>query len=224
MNSKSCNTCKIEKDVASFSSNKNSIDGLSYYCKPCTKDMKKNSTKYPPKMTGSKNCSKCLKVKKLVDFIKCRDVKDGRGSSCIECKSLYRESYNNSEKGKATRLRAINNYANNIEEMRARKKTPRARKIKQEWRNRNRAYLRAKVAKERASRIQRTPNWLSEFDLDYIKSLYIQAKWLEDLEGVKYHIDHIVPLNGENVSGLHVPWNLQIMNAIDNIKKGNSFE
>jgi hypothetical protein len=76
-------------------------------------------------------------------------------------------------------------------------------------------------AKRRASKLQRTPKWLSKEHFEEINDFYQIAKMFEIYTGQKYHVDHIEPLQGENVSGLHVPWNLQIMLAKDNLSKGN---
>ncbi len=62
------------------------------------------------------------------------------------------------------------------------------------------------------------PSWVDE---DSIKAIYAEARQLELETGVKYHVDHIIPVQGENVSGLHVPWNLQILKASENIAKSN---
>lgn len=71
----------------------------------------------------------------------------------------------------------------------------------------------ARQAKYNAAKLQRTPPWAN---LDKIKEIYDNCP-----EG--YHVDHIVPLQGGLVSGLHVETNLQYLPAIENIKKGNKF-
>jgi hypothetical protein len=76
-------------------------------------------------------------------------------------------------------------------------------------------------AKRRAKKLNATPCWLTDFDLQYIKSIYAQAKWLSQNDGTKYHVDHIYPLQGKEICGLHVPTNLQIIPAVENIRKFN---
>jgi hypothetical protein len=66
-----------------------------------------------------------------------------------------------------------------------------------------------------------TPIWLTKEHKDQICSLYKEARRLTELTGVQFAIDHIVPINGINVSGLHVPWNLQILTEYDNRTKSN---
>lgn len=93
--------------------------------------------------------------------------------------------------------------------------------ISRTWKPRNPAHRRAKAAERRAVKLQRTPTWLTETDLSAIKAIYAQAVEKTRATGVCWHVDHIVPLLGENVSGLHVPWNLQVIPGSENMRKGN---
>lgn len=79
----------------------------------------------------------------------------------------------------------------------------------------------ASVAKRTAAKLKATPPWLSSDQLTEIEEIYWLAQDLKAVTGEDYHVDHIVPLQGENVSGLHVPWNLQILPSDINIAKGN---
>jgi 5-methylcytosine-specific restriction endonuclease McrA len=77
--------------------------------------------------------------------------------------------------------------------------------------------LRKKVVK------QRTPLWLSEFDKLKIKCYYSIASMLTNVNKESWHVDHIVPINGKGVAGMHVPWNLQVITAQENLSKGWRF-
>lgn len=80
------------------------------------------------------------------------------------------------------------------------------------------ATMRKKVVK------QRTPTWLSDFDRLKIKCYYSVAAMLTRNNDEPWHVDHVLPLQGEHVSGLHVPSNLQFLRGVDNIRKKNKFE
>ena len=75
--------------------------------------------------------------------------------------------------------------------------------------------------KRRAQKLHATPPWLSEEHWLEIEQYYDMAKELQWLSEEPLEVDHIVPLQGENVSGLHVPWNLQILPKSLNGSKGN---
>ena len=76
-------------------------------------------------------------------------------------------------------------------------------------------------AKRRAGRLSATPPWLTKIDFKEIEELYLCARMFKLYTGQDYHVDHIVPLQGKNVCGLHVPWNLQVITAKENLSKSN---
>lgn len=78
-----------------------------------------------------------------------------------------------------------------------------------------------KNARRRAATMGRTPPWLNQAHLVEIEGVYQLARVMSQITGQGYHVDHIVPLRGTNVSGLHAPWNLQVLRAADNLKKSN---
>lgn len=91
-------------------------------------------------------------------------------------------------------------------------------KSNREYIEKNRERIRSLRAFRRATKKQATPPWAEKAK---ILTLYKKVKWLEDLTGLKYHVDHVIPLESEIVCGLHVWHNLQILEAPLNIKKKN---
>ena len=72
--------------------------------------------------------------------------------------------------------------------------------------------------------MQATPSWLSGAEKAHIKRTYKLAALMEEITGEPYHVDHIIPLQGKNVCGLHVPQNLQVLKASLNLSKSNKYK
>lgn len=85
----------------------------------------------------------------------------------------------------------------------------------------NTAKTNASTAKRRSAKLQRTPAWLTVDDYWIIEQTYSLAALRTKLFGFSWHVDHVIPLQGKKVSGLHVPNNLQVIPWVDNVKKAN---
>jgi hypothetical protein len=123
--------------------------------------------------------------------------------------------YNTEEEKKAAKSRAQQKWVSRPENKKLHyeisKKT--ANERHRRWRESHLPYLRNRSAKDRADRLHRTPPWA---DLEAIKEFYMNCP-------SGHHVDHIIPLNGKTVSGLHVLENLQYLPAAENIRKKNKF-
>ena len=91
------------------------------------------------------------------------------------------------------------------------------------YRSQNKHIINKISAKRRAEQLKRIPDWLTDFDLLKIKCMYSIATMLTRENNERWTVDHIIPLQGKLVSGLHVPSNLQVMRARNNESKGNRF-
>jgi len=88
------------------------------------------------------------------------------------------------------------------------------------WWKANRGKIHAATMRRNAAKLKRTPIWA---DVERMRCIYEEAVRLSQESGKIYHVDHVIPLQGQTVSGLHVPDNLQILLATENIRKSNHY-
>lgn len=175
-----------------------------------------------------KLCAKCNKEKPLTEFCKNKLRKGGYHYYCKQCHSMTNKRWrdDNLELALATskRYRAANKDACQKASKAWEKANPEKVKLwRAKYNKEKSAYLQDKCVRYRAGKENRTPKWLTESDFLHIKCKY-QLAAMYNREGIdKWHVDHIIPLNGKNVSGLHVPSNLRVIPRLENQKKSNKF-
>jgi hypothetical protein len=86
------------------------------------------------------------------------------------------------------------------------------------WREDNKPLIAARSALRRARILKRTPAWA---DKQAIRCMYEIAHRISKCTGLEWHVDHVLPLNGREVSGLHIHTNMQIIPAKANHTKSN---
>jgi hypothetical protein len=185
-----------------------------------------------------KTCTKCGIPKPASEFSADRQKADGLKYTCKACDRLYYLA--NHERMKET---ARTWYAQNTERARARESTEEYKVKHRDRTNRRRqehpdivrtsenkalakrlakdpGYLAYHTVMAVTKRRKACPEWLTKAQKQEILDFYNLCKELQWLSNTKLTVDHIVPLHGTEVSGLHVPWNLQILPLEMNSSKG----
>ena len=195
---------------------------------------------YPRIPNHMKQCKYCREIKvKEGNFRKRTDTKCGFEAKCNICFNKDRPSRAGSE---YSRLHWQEYYAKNRRSILEKQKSDKSKaeyarkrylQKRDDIKEKKKAYMqtpRAKAlhAKNQSHRNRRLlkaqPKWLSKADMQAMQYVYWLAQDLKYTTGEVYHVDHIVPLRGKNVCGLHVPWNIQILPADVNRRKSNKME
>jgi hypothetical protein len=100
----------------------------------------------------------------------------------------------------------------------------RVKEYSKKWAKNNAEKCACKSSARRAATFRAMPPWLSAEDRAAIAEKFVEARCLSRETGVKYHVDHIVPLKAKTACGLHVHWNLQVIPATVNQRKWNKIE
>lgn len=157
-----------------------------------------------------RKCPKCQIVKDIEQFSIDANRKGGRQCYCRECQAkIYK-----SRKAKASEQRK-KRYLENKE---------REKQKMRSYYESNKSGYSARNANRRSMKLSASPPWLTQEDKEEMALLYVKSQQLTDTTGENWHVDHIVPLQGKIVCGLHVPWNLQVITATENRAKNNRFE
>lgn len=171
-------------------------------------------------------CKRCNRDLPSSEFKPDSRYKRGFTSWCHEChrernREWARENRKRlSEKSKAWRKANPDKAKEVWQAFHNRNKDERASQYA-EWARRNRDKRNATSAKRKAAKLRATPKWVN---WKKVRAIYRQAKRLQDFTGVPMHVDHIVPLQGESVCGLHWEGNLQIIPASENCAKFNKWD
>jgi hypothetical protein len=217
---KTCKGCAQVKVLSLFHKHKQMADGHLNFCKVCFYEKAKANRAANPdsrKAEHARNRERKGFMTWVQYTVKRNENPKSRADVCRDSNikhkdrlTAYRKEYEKANKERIAAVRA----ARLIER----------REVKRLWRKNNLGLVLADCAKRRAAKLKRTPKWLTPFDKLKIECLYQLASMRNRESDRKWHVDHIIPLQGAFVSGLHVPDNLRVILAIDNMRKNNQYE
>ena len=182
-----------------------------------------------------KLCCKCKTTKQPTEFYANKRMKDGLNSFCILCHkadNVARKRINRANpEFKSQELAWKKLYREKTKDQRAAymlewrtKNKDHALQYGKNYRTKNKDRYNYLCQLRKISLMQRTPKWLSDEDFWVIEQAYELASLRTKTTGFQWHVDHVIPLRGKQVSGLHVPTNLQVIPWLENQRKTNKFE
>jgi len=236
---KTCSHCREEKPISEFTKSRHRKDGRNPRCRVCTRASVKRTADKNPEAARKRGAewyakNKERRLQKAKEWLAANPGKAAEYSARWSAKNpgkmnaAGREWYwKNRERAlatdKAQREADLENFL--IRERESYTRNAKARSLRhKEWSAKNRDRISYYASARRAAVIKRTPPWVSEEQLLEILRFFTKARVLSEKTGIEHHVDHIVPLRGRKVSGLNVPWNLQVLPAIENLKKTNRHE
>jgi acyl-CoA reductase-like NAD-dependent aldehyde dehydrogenase len=164
-----------------------------------------------------KHCHGCNKTLESTKFSKNKTRKDGLATQCKECHKNYVRARRKTD---VAFLEKAREYSRKWQ---SKDPVARAKRIKQ-WNTLNKARRNYLTTKRYTRKKNACPLWLTERHKKEIENFYWLTQDLRVITGENYEVDHIIPLQGKQVCGLHVPWNLQVLPSNLNRKKSNSHE
>lgn len=238
---KLCITCNLEKLIKEMSSNIAADDGIASICKLC--DATRCREHYHEDIEFSRERGR-VKAERNKEQHKEYYKKYYPKNKDKYKERAYKWRYDNAAKWDMYKLKwegenkdrrndyTREYYQRNIIDMlqRARdnynKDPEKFQQYTREWQKRNRDKCNFTSAKRQYAKMQRTPKWLTEEDWESIRWFYRVARRLTELEGIQWSVDHIIPLQGKLISGLHCPTNLELLPLYGpggNASKGNKW-
>jgi AAA15 family ATPase/GTPase len=171
-----------------------------------------------------KYCPKCNTNKDFSSFSKNKSRSDGLQGYCKECLKKINTDYliNNPDKLEEKKIKAglYNKKEKVIQYQKLYEKTQKGievrKKIFKKYKTTHKDKVNARNAERRAKLLNAMPKWANK---QKILDFYVTAKALSMHTKTWYHVDHIIPLNGNDVCGLHCENNLQILTAQENLTK-----
>ena len=163
-----------------------------------------------------KQCTQCKQTKKYNEYYKRASSSDGYKTECIECSKKRTNKWRQKNKNKIKQY-----WSKWVKDNKEHRQQYQKQYMRLHQQN-NKAYWNARNSQRRAQKLKATPAWLNTDYAWMIEEIYELCQLRSKVTGVDHHVDHIVPLKGKTVCGLHVPWNLQVIPWYDNLTKRNN--